>query len=92
MLGKALWCIFEGVGDADIVLGRSNIHDGEQRFPEFVRTPPPLRELIRRCTAGAREWSDGPIKIYRREGKVFPLGQTGLNGEPEGKRVGRIEG
>jgi hypothetical protein len=83
-LGKALWCLFEGVGDADIILGRSNVHEAEQRFPEFRRTPEPLRDLIRNCTAGAREWIDGPIKIYRREGKIFPLGKTGLNGEPEG--------
>ncbi|KAH6883853.1 hypothetical protein B0T10DRAFT_136850 [Thelonectria olida] len=84
MLGKALWCIFEGIGDADIVLGRSSINDGEIRFPKFLRTPPAIQDLIRNCTAGAREWLDGPIKIYRREGKVFPLGKTGLHGEPEG--------
>ncbi|KAH6898262.1 hypothetical protein B0T10DRAFT_472158 [Thelonectria olida] len=83
MLGKALWCIFEGTGDADIVLGRSSINDGQPRFPEFLRTPPAMQEVIKRCTAGAREWLDGPIKIYRREGKVFPLGKTGLRGEPE---------
>lgn len=84
MLGKVLWCIFEGVQDADIILGRSNPYDGQQRFPHFIRTPPPLQELIRRCTEGAREWTDGPIKIYRREGRVFPLGKTGLDGESEG--------
>ncbi|KAJ8117340.1 hypothetical protein ONZ43_g4232 [Nemania bipapillata] len=84
MLGKALWCLFENIGDADIVLGRSSISDGQQRFPEFIRTPPNLQQLIIRCTAGAREWSDGHIKIYRRKGKVFPLGKTGLHGEPEG--------
>ncbi|KAI1130985.1 hypothetical protein F5Y10DRAFT_262721 [Nemania abortiva] len=84
MLGKALWCLFEGIGDADIVLGRSGASDGQQRFPEFIRTPPDLQQLIKRCTAGAREWIDGHIKIYRHEGKVFPLGKTGLHGEPEG--------
>jgi hypothetical protein len=83
MLGKALWCLFEGVGNADIILGRSHMYEAEQRFPEFRRTPKPLQDLIRDCTAGAREWIDGPIKIYRREGKVYPLGKAGLNGEPE---------
>lgn len=83
-LGKAFWRLFEGVGDADIILGRSNKYETEQRFPEFRRTPEALRDLIKNCTAGAREWIDGPIKIYRRGGKVFPLGKTGLNGEPEG--------
>ena len=84
LLGKALWCIFEGVGDADIVLGRSHRGESEQRFPEFRRTPEAMRELIRDCTIGAREWKDGHIKIYRRGGQIFPLGLTGLNGEREG--------
>ncbi|EFX00690.1 hypothetical protein CMQ_7692 [Grosmannia clavigera kw1407] len=84
MLGKALWCIFEGIGDADIVLGLSSTSDGGQRFPEFIRTPPALQVLIRACTQGAREWIDGPIKIYRRGGRIFPLGKTGRNGEEEG--------
>ncbi|KAI1116504.1 hypothetical protein F5Y14DRAFT_459125 [Nemania sp. NC0429] len=84
MLGKALWCLFEGIGEADVILGRASVSDGQQRFPEFVRTPVEIQELIKRCTAGAREWIDGHIKIYRREGKVFPLGKTGLHGEPEG--------
>ncbi len=55
MLGKALWCFFEGVGDTDFVLGQPSIYDGQQRVPEFIRTPCDLRELIERCTAGARE-------------------------------------
>ncbi|KAL9616644.1 MAG: hypothetical protein Q9160_008500 [Pyrenula sp. 1 TL-2023] len=83
LLGKALYCLFEGVADADIILGRSSPAESEQRFPEFYRTPPPLRELIKKCTAGAREWKDGYIKVYRREGKVYPLGKSGLNGESE---------
>ena len=82
LLGKALWCIFEGYGDADIVLGRSNPHEEEMRFPEFKNTPEPLRELIQSCTAGAREWLDGPIKIYRKRGQVFPLGKSGKEDEP----------
>lgn len=83
MLGKVLWCVFEGRGDADIVLGRSSPEEAEQRFPDFVRTHPRMRRLIERCTAGAREWIDGPIKVYRRDGVVYPLGMTGLGGERE---------
>ena len=82
LLGKALWCIFEGMGDADIVLGRSNPYEAEQRFPEFRRTPVPLQSLIKNCTAGAREFIDGPIKIYRRGGKIYPLHRTGIEDEP----------
>lgn len=83
MLGKALWCILEGTGDADVVLGRSSLNDGQPRFPEFLRTPPALRDLVQRCTAGAREWLDGPIKIYRRGGKVFPLAKSGKEEDAE---------
>lgn len=81
-LGKVLWCIFEGEGDADIILGRSLQIEAERRFPEFHHTPEPLRDLIKHCTAGAREWKDGPMGIVRRGGKVYPLGRSGVNGEP----------
>ncbi len=84
LLAKALWCIFGGREEPDVILGRSTAEDGQQRFPEFRRTPEPLRRLIKDCSTGAREWKDGKIKIYRRGGKVFPLGKTGLNGETEG--------
>jgi hypothetical protein len=91
MLGKMLWCIFEGRGDADIVLGRSSPEEAAQRFPDFVRTHTQMRKLITRCTAGAREWIDGPIKIFRRDGKVFPLGKTGRGGEPEASAEETVE-
>ena len=84
LLAKALWCIFEGREEADIILGRSTPEDGQLRFPEFHLTPDPIRKLIQECSAGAREWKDGKIRIYRRGGRVFPLGKTGLNGEAEG--------
>ena len=90
MLGRVMWCIFEGRADADIVLGRSTKYEVEQDrdgghwFPEFRQTPEALRPLISRCTAGAREWEgeDGPLGICRVGGKVFPRGRTGRNGEP----------
>jgi hypothetical protein len=83
-LGKVIWCIFEGLGEADNILGRSIPFESEQRFPEFRRTPEELRGLVKRCTVGAREWKDGPISIFRNGGTVYPLGRTGRNGEPKG--------
>ena len=83
LLGKALFCLFEGLADHSIILGRSTTNEGEQLFPEFRHTPPPLQDLIKQCTAGAREWKDGPMKITRCGGRVFPLGKTGMNGETE---------
>ena len=84
LLAKALWCIFEGREEVDVILGRSTLEDGQQRFPEFRLTPEPLRGLIRDCSAGAGEWKDGKIKIVRRGGVVFPLGKTGSEGEEKG--------
>lgn len=83
LLGKALWCIFEGASTPDIVLGRSYPHETDIRFPTFQSTPEPLQDLIKNCTLGAREWLDGPLGIFRRDGKIFPLGKTGLLDEEE---------
>ena len=55
LLGKALYCVFEGLADHSIILGRSTTNEGEQLFPDFRRTPLPLQDLIKQCTAGARE-------------------------------------
>lgn len=84
LLGKALYCIFEAVANTDIVLRRSHFGEQDQQFPQFHRTPLHLQTLIRKCTNGAREWLDDPIRIYRRGGRVFPMGKTGLHGEEEG--------
>ena len=81
--GKALYCLFEGLADHSVILGRSTTDEGKHLFPEFRRTPPPLRDLIKQCTAGAREWKDGPMKITRCGGRVFPVGKTGMNGKKE---------
>ncbi len=83
LLGKLLYCIFEGRANTDIVLGQSYVGEQEQQFPEFRLTPPPLQNLIKCCTCGAREWLNDPIRIYRRGGKVFPFGQAGLHGQGE---------
>ncbi|CZR53495.1 uncharacterized protein PAC_03374 [Phialocephala subalpina] len=85
-LGRALWCIFECVGNTSNVLGRSHPHDYESQyeFPRFTpRTPDLVQNFIKRCTSGAREWTDdGPLGLFRRGGKVYPRGQTGAMGQP----------
>ena len=94
LLAKALWCVFEGREEADVILGRSTLEYGQQSFPEFRLTPEPLRRLIRECSVGAREWKDGRIKIVRRGGVVLPLGRTGEEGEGKGtlgETLGAIE-
>ncbi|KAK4108529.1 hypothetical protein N656DRAFT_717813, partial [Canariomyces notabilis] len=71
MLGKLLWCIFEGQpfvrSGIDHEVLRDTDPEYESRrtgkamaFPEFRKTPGALRPLIRACTAGAPEWgADG---------------------------------
>ena len=85
-LGRALWCIFECVGNTSNILGMSHSHDSEPQheFPTFTsRTPDSAQEFIKKCTAGAREWAgDGPLGLFRRGGKVYPRGRTGTMGEP----------
>ncbi|KAI1279148.1 hypothetical protein F5Y07DRAFT_387679 [Xylaria sp. FL0933] len=55
MLGRLLWCIFEGVsGPQKAAVWQSYRWESNLEFPEFDRTPPELRELIDRCTQGRR--------------------------------------
>ncbi|KAI3329437.1 hypothetical protein HD806DRAFT_286640 [Xylariaceae sp. AK1471] len=55
MLGRLLWCIFEGVsGPQKAAVWQSYRWESNLEFPEYDRTPPALRELIDRCTRGRR--------------------------------------
>ena len=45
--GKALYCLFQGLADHSIILGRSTTDEGEQLFPEIRHTPPPLQGFIK---------------------------------------------
>jgi hypothetical protein len=86
MLGKILWCLFEGLGSVNSVLTAETFREPEcdQSFPEFRRTPVYLRSLIRRCTAGAMEWRGRFPLVVRRGMKLFPKGRTGSCGEKVG--------
>ncbi|KAI1101103.1 hypothetical protein F4804DRAFT_23232 [Jackrogersella minutella] len=55
MLGRVLWCIFEGVsGPQRAAVWQSYRWEPEIEFPEYKRTPPELRSLIDKCTRGRR--------------------------------------
>ncbi|TGJ85057.1 hypothetical protein E0Z10_g3696 [Xylaria hypoxylon] len=55
MLGRLLWCIFEGVsGPQKAAVWQSYRWESNLEFPEYDRTPPALREIIDRCTRGRR--------------------------------------
>lgn len=55
MLGRLLWCIFEGVsGPQKAAIWQSYRWEPDLEFPAYDRTPAVLRELIDRCTRGRR--------------------------------------
>jgi hypothetical protein len=88
MLGKLLWCIFEGQAMLRCGIDHEVLRDedpeyesartGKARaFPEFRRTPDALRRLIRACTAGAPEWKPDqprPPGVVLRGGKLYSAG------------------
>ena len=80
-LGKALYCIFEGVGAVSNVLGSSRASDDSLELPNFAKTPQKMQALIQQCTQGARETEYGGLGIVRVGSKIFPRGKTGRHGE-----------
>jgi hypothetical protein len=75
-LGKLMWCVFEEVPSCNTFVSIETLAEGvdqRRRFPEFDKTPAELRELIRRCTVGAPEWSEDGFPVQRRGGKLVPV-------------------
>jgi hypothetical protein len=86
MLGKLLWCIFEGQAMVRCGIDHEVLRDDDpeyesartgkaRAFPEFKRTPEALRQLIRACTAGAPEWNTDQPRlpgVVLRGGKLQP--------------------
>lgn len=61
MLGRVLWCIFEGQSCPEVAVFASYSFESELEFPAFRNTPSKMRELIRQCTSG-REITDSWYK------------------------------
>ena len=59
MLGKVLWCIFEGAGSMSCCISIESFREApcDILFPSFRNTPMSIRDCIRKCTAGAPEWN-----------------------------------
>lgn len=69
MLGRLLWCVFEGMSAPQRgAVWQSYRNEPEFEFPAFARTPPELRGLIERCTAGRRPQLSG--LVVRRGSKL----------------------
>ncbi|KAK4144724.1 uncharacterized protein C8A04DRAFT_27446 [Dichotomopilus funicola] len=55
MLGRVLWCIFEGQSAPEnATVWQSYRYEPDVEFPTFHSTPPELRSLIDQCTRGRR--------------------------------------
>ncbi|KAL2075042.1 hypothetical protein VTL71DRAFT_8822 [Oculimacula yallundae] len=67
MLGRLLWCIFEGVSAPQKEFWMEYKHEPEIEFPEFRDTPKQLRELILSC---APDWNVAGKRLQR---KAFGL-------------------
>jgi hypothetical protein len=70
MLGRLLWCIFEGVSAPQVELWMEYLHEPDVEFPVFRRTPMSLRPLIERCTEG---WTHNAITAKRRGVWLIPV-------------------
>ncbi|KAK4240834.1 hypothetical protein C8A03DRAFT_12865 [Achaetomium macrosporum] len=56
MLGRVLWCIFEGQSAPQkAAVWQSYRYEPDIEFPAYRLTPPQLRGLIDRCTRGRRD-------------------------------------
>ncbi|OAA68490.1 Protein kinase-like domain protein [Niveomyces insectorum RCEF 264] len=89
MLGRLLWCIFEGVSAPHRgAVWQSYPREPEVEFPHYRRTPPAVQALITRCfgDAGAREQS----KFMRRASKLYMKADCDVKGESDhhGKNAG----
>lgn len=86
MLGKLMWYIFETIGAINNGLNLEIFReeDCDLAFPEFKQTPQTIQGCIRRCTAGAAEWSGRYPCVVKARGKLWPRGRTGENGEEAG--------
>ncbi|KFZ07341.1 hypothetical protein V501_06544, partial [Pseudogymnoascus sp. VKM F-4519 (FW-2642)] len=71
MLGRALWCIFEGVGMPERAVWRQG-GEGGVEFPAYERAGQRERELIDRCTRGR-------VEGRREQGVVRAGGRILLN-------------
>lgn len=79
MLARVLWCIFEGVGAPQrATIWVSYRRESHLQFPQYERTPYPLRDLIDRSTRGRRSTLEA--KVIRQGSKLVlqedPAGST----------------
>ncbi|KAH6714740.1 hypothetical protein BKA61DRAFT_723655 [Leptodontidium sp. MPI-SDFR-AT-0119] len=63
-------------------LEKSYAGQREARIPDLHQNPPPaIQDLIKRCTEGSREWTEGLLGLTRNGSKIYPRGKSGQDGE-----------
>ncbi|KAL2264398.1 hypothetical protein VTK26DRAFT_4866 [Humicola hyalothermophila] len=88
MLGRVLWCIFEGQSAPQrAAFWQSYRREPDLEFPAFRRTPPALRSLIDRCTRGRRQALSS--LIVRRGSRLVLVGREKSSTPEEVVRVAR---
>jgi hypothetical protein len=73
MLGRVLWCIFEGVSAPEVATWMEYLHEPNLEFPDFCRTPLRFRDIVLACTKG---WNVIQSKV-RRHGKYLFMERGG---------------
>jgi hypothetical protein len=83
MLGKVLWCIFEGAGSMSCCISIESFREApcDILFPSFRNTPMSIRDCIRKCTAGAPEWNGRWPGVVLRGNKLYPFEKTEADSE-----------
>jgi hypothetical protein len=95
MLGKLLWCIFEGRSvvrcgiDHEILRDPDPNFGDEGSFPTFDQTPLAVRDLIKTCTLGAPEYNhfSRGRGLVLRKGKLVPAGWSGEGEMPTARET-----
>jgi hypothetical protein len=87
MLGRVLWCIFEGQSAPQkAAVWQSYRYEPDIEFPDFRMTPCGLRDLIDRCTRGRR---DVLSSLIVRQGSRLVLRDNNSSSAEEVLRVAR---
>jgi len=78
MLGKLLWCIFEGASGISSCITVETFRETPCAviFPTFLHTPLKLQDCIRKCTAGAPEWNGRFPGVVRKDNNLYPFEKT----------------
>lgn len=86
MLGRLLWCIFEGVSSPEEAVWQSYRHESDITFPSYRQSSVEIRELIDRCTRGRRVRGANDGGIIRKGNRLMLRGGDGQESEEEVRR------